>query len=168
MNKKLFLILLLAAISQLVMAGDWKTRYIKDAFGDSDYSQPIYTVDLNGTTNVVRDGEKCVLGLMVKPSPEFPVYRAFLVRNGDDQSFFSETHIFVKLANGKKYELSCDPEDSNLWIGATPQECNAILDMLNQGNFTLVIKSTSMFGDNMTCTFHVGNQTTGIKNLVNK
>lgn len=169
--KKLLIIItmMIGTLCQSAYAGDWTKRYIKDAFGDSDYSQPVYTVDLNGTTNIIREGEKCVLGLMVKPEKEFALSKAFLMRNGDNQNFFDNTKVFVKLSNGKKYEIPCNVNDNgDVIFGTTIQECNAVLDILNNGNFTLAIQSSNMFGDRMTCTFYIGRQTTGIKNLISK
>lgn len=167
MLRKFFILFLiiLGWSTQEISAGDWTERYLKDAFGDSDYSQPVYTVDLRGTTNVIHEGESCILGLLVKPADGFAIYRAFLQRGGDLQRFYTDTQVFVKLSNGKKFQIPCDVEDGELYLGKTIQEYQAILDILNKGHFTLVIRSNNG-GYVMTCTFHIGDQTTGIKNLV--
>ena len=166
----LFLSVVIMAFGQ-AFAGNWTTRYAKDAFGDSDYSKPVYTVDLYGTTDVVRQGESCTLGVMVYPpkttNRPFPIPKVFLMRNGDQQNFWSDTQVVVKLSDGKKFSIPCDSENGDLWLGRTPEECRKIVDILNKGNFTLVITSRN-YDIVMKCTFNVSNQTTGIKNLVNK
>ena len=105
---------------------------------------------------------------MVKPVSNFAVFRVFLLRNGEAQNFFSDTKVFVKLSSGKKFEIPCIVEDGDLWLGNEPKEWNAILDILNKGNFILVIQSKNMFGDRMTCTFNIGKQTTGIKTIISQ
>lgn len=162
---KFIAVILATLFSFTVLAGDWKTRYLKDAFGDSDYSKPVYTVDLKGTTDVVRKGESCTLSFMVHRSGDSVLMRAFLTRNGH-QDFWSDTHCYVKLANGKKFEIPCSAEDGDIWFYLNSKELSAVLDILNNGNFILAITSRNMFGDVMNCTFVVGNQTTGIKNLL--
>lgn len=146
-------------------AGEWETKYLKDAFGDTDYTKPVYTVDLKGTTDVVHEGQSCILGFMVHRSGDSVLMRAFLNRNGR-QEFWSETHCYVKLANGEKFEVPCSPEDGDLWFYLNDNELAALLNILNEGHFTLAITSRNNFGDVMNCIFPVGNQTTGIKSLL--
>lgn len=161
------ILFILCAFAQTAFAGDWTKRYIKDAFGDEDYSQPVYTVNLTGTTDVVRPNEQCILGLMAKPASGFTVFRAFMYRGGEPQNFWSDTQIYVKLSNGKKFNIPCDVADGNVWLGNTPKECHAIADILNNGNFTLVIVSRN-YDITMKCTFNIGSQTTGLKRLLNQ
>lgn len=165
----LLVIFILSSLAQTVSAGDWVKRYTKDAFGDEIHSIPAYTVDLKGTTNVVRQNEGCTLGLMAckQPGVSFAVFKAFLVRGGELQNFWSDTQVYVKLSNGKKFNIPCDAENGELWLGKTPKECNAITDILNNGNFTLVIVSRN-YDITMKCTFNIGSQTTGLKRLLNQ
>lgn len=168
MKKKFFLLLLIGLISQLVMAGDWKTRYSKDAFGDEDPSRVVYTVNLSGTTNMVRPNENCTLGVMAYPYNGYAVIKVFLHRDGGGvSSFFSNSTANFKLANGSKLSVSCQyTNDGDLWIGTNAEEIKTVEKIFNSGNFILSIQSSNDFGDRMTCLFKVGNQTTGIKRLV--
>lgn len=148
------------------IAGNWTTRYITDAFGDPDYSQPVYTTDIIGTTDFIRQRESCTLCIMVKPEQEGPIIRLFLMRN-EHQNFFEDTKVYVKLANGQKFNIPCVEAKGDLRLGRNAEECWKIIDILNKGNFMMVINSSGTF-DRMKCTFNFGTQTTGITNLVRR
>ena len=170
MKKKFFLLILIGAIGQLLMAGDWRTRYGRDAFGDEDPSRVVYTVNLSGTTNIVRPNENCILGVMAYPYNGYAVIKVFLHRySGDFSAFFSNSTAYFKLSDGSKLSVSCQVDDNgDLWLGTNRTEIITVEKIFNNGNFTLSIQSSNDFGDRMTCLFRVGAQTTGIKGLVNQ
>ena len=144
----------------------WEVRYLKDAFGDEDRNKPAYTIELDGTTNLIEEGEPCRLGIIVHKPKDCPVplVKFFLIRKNGTQNFFHDTQLYFKLNDGKKIQMSCEVEDGDLWIGNSIEEKSYILDLFEEGYFTIAIKSENIVGgDRMNCIFESGLKTTGIK-----
>lgn len=179
MSKRLSLLLLVLGLTfnfsfGQTVVGNWTVRHPKDAFGDKDYSISVYTTEINGTTNLITEGESCQLCIYVgaiavenyngeiEPAPRI---MAFLMRGVEEQNFFNDTKVFVKLNTGQKFNVPCYVENGSVHIGITLDDFNALLDIFEQGNYTLAITSQNMFGGGLNCLFHVGSKTKGIRKL---
>lgn len=144
----------------------WKVRYAKDAFGDEDRSRPSYTLELDGTTDLVQKGEPCILCIIVQKPEEasVPMTKVFLMRNGDNQRFYKDTQLYFKMNSGEKFSISCDVDDNgSLWLGNSIEELQMVMDIFEEGYFTIAIRSANSFGDKMNCVFESGLKTIGIK-----
>ena len=164
--KRIFcLYILLIGVSQIIFAGNWEKDYTRDAFGDKMYSEPVYITEVPGTTDLMLPNLSSRLGIIVKKGPNFPVIRLVLSIENQQKKFFQDNKVYVKLSNGKKFNIPIMYDDEGtIWLGTNPDECLKVLDILNKGNFTMVISSKGDF-DTMRCVFNVYSQTTGIKNL---
>ena len=152
---------------------DWTKRYTTNAFGEELRDRPVFITEIYGTMDLIRKGESATLAFMVytEPGGGFATINVSLMQNGSKQNFFSDNKVLIRLSSGKVFEIPSERNygglNGTLWLGCTPEYSLKLLDILNRGNFTISITSVNRdFGDTMRAVFNVGNQTTGITQLI--
>lgn len=138
-------------------AGNWEKQYMADEFGDPDYSKPVYQ-------------------LLVDPiggygaTVEFNYIQGLFILSFTDAYTILDDikSIKVKSSSGQVYDLNYDLISREPSMYGIPKESSDILlRLLEQGNFTISVKTSVPFsyGDTHNHAFKIGTQGQGISKL---
>lgn len=140
------------------LAGNWQKQYATDEFGDTDYSKPIYTLDYSAPNDYL-------INMKVYYSPE----GLFVL----EPWWYSEevcdiATIKAKSSVGQIYNFEFERKHkmSNLYMITNPSDVATLVNLFEQGNFTLsFFRASSYLQDAHTYNYKIGRQGTGIKAL---
>lgn len=156
---KRFIIIIFTIFTCLmnVYANNWQKQYMADEFGDADYSKPVYQ-------------------LIVDPiggygaSVEFNYVQGLFILGFRDayEGLDDIKSIKVKSSSGQVYDLNYDLISREPSLYGLPKESSDILlRLLEQGNFTISVKTPVPFsyGETHNHAFKIGIQGQGLSKL---
>lgn len=151
--------MLLASISIVAQgaSNNWQKQYMADEFGDVDYSKPVYQ-------------------LIVDPiggygaSVEFNYIQGLFIVSFRDayEGLDDIKSIKVKSSSGQVYDLKYDLISREPSMYGIPKESSdVLLRLLEQGNFTISVKTPVplSYGETHNHAFKIGTQGQGLTNL---
>lgn len=151
-----FILLFVLCINS-IFASNWQKQYMADEFGDADYSKPVYQ-------------------LIVDPiggygaSVEFNYIQGLFIVSFRDayEGLDDIKSLKVKSSSGQVYDLKYDLISREPSMYGIPKESSDILlRLLEQGNFTISVKTPVPFsyGETRNHAFKIGTQGQGITRL---
>ena len=159
MNLKTIIAFILAfqALTIHADSNNWQKQFMADEFGDADYSKPVYRLIVDPI-----DGYGA--------SVEFNnIQGLFIVGFRDAYEGLDDIKsIKVKSSSGQVYDLKYDLISREPSLYGIPKESSDILlRLLEQGNFTISVKTTVPFsyGETHNHAFKIGTQGQGITKL---
>ncbi len=128
MKKIVALTMLIATCLPTTSAGDWQKIYATDEFGDKDYSKPAYVVRCIDPTDYEIQMKICFSNGVFVLEPVY--YSAGVERTSS---------IKAKSRYGQIYQLKFSKPHmySNLHLISNENDINTLINLLEQGNFTL-------------------------------
>lgn len=153
----LICLLLLSTCSSLCFAENWQKQYMADEFGDPDYSKPVYQLIVDPIGGYGATVEfNYIQGL-------------FIVSFRDAYEGLDDIKsLKVKSSSGQVYDLNYDLISREPSMYGIPKESSDILlRLLEQGNFTISVKTPVSFsyGETHNHAFKIGTQGQGISSL---
>ena len=151
----MFLLAFLCCLTSF--AGNWQKQYMADEFGDADYSNPVYQ-------------------LIVDPiggygaSVEFNYIQGLFIVSFRDafEGLDDIKSLKVKSSSGQVYDLKYDliSREPSMY-GIQKESSDVLLRLLEQGNFTISVKTPVPFsyGETHNHAFKIGTQGQGISKL---
>ncbi|WP_287935840.1 MULTISPECIES: hypothetical protein [Muribaculaceae] len=159
MRFKVLILMLLSSISIVAQgaSNNWQKQYMADEFGDADYSKPMYQ-------------------LIVDPiggygaSVEFNYIQGLFIVSFRDafEGLDDIKSLKVKSSSGQVYDLKYDliSREPSMY-GIQKESSDVLLRLLEQGNFTISVKTPVPFsyGETHNHAFKIGTQGQGISKL---
>lgn len=156
-HKILFAFIEVLAISFTMQANNWQKQYMADEFGDPDYSNPVYVIScVNPNDNLIHIDIAYNNGIFILD----PRYYSAHVDGA--------TTVKAKGANGTVYQFDFEKpnRNSNLHIISKDSDVDNLINLLEQGNFTLSFhRSANYMQDSYNYNFRIGQQGLGIRSI---
>ncbi len=151
------LLMLLVSIS-ISFAGNWQKTYATDEFGDKDYSKPIYILDYSDPND-----DLIHMQVLYSPAGLFVLEPWWYSEEVIDISTIKAKSSFGQVYN---FEFERKHQMSNLYMIKNQMDVAALVNLFEQGNFTLSFyRASSYFQDSHTFNYKIGRQGSGIKTL---
>lgn len=153
-------ILVIALFSAITssFAGNWQKQYATDEFGDTDYSKPIYVLEYAAPNDHLIN-----MNVLYSPVGLFVLEPWWYSEEVVDIST-----IKAKSSTGQVYNFEFERKHqmSNLYMIKNQKDVAALVNLFEQGNFTLSFyRASSYFQDSHTYNYKIGRQGSGIKTL---
>lgn len=153
--KRYYVLFAILCSALMTVASDWKKAYGRDEFGDIDYNSPGFICNFEpqggygASVSVIFSNGNFGLQLM----------DAYELLN-DIKS------IKIKSAKGNVYDIGFDLLDDGTII-IDFESSPMFVELLDKGNFGMSVKTPRPFSNSfINHSFKVGNQTTGIRDLL--
>lgn len=138
-------------------ASNWQKQYMPDEFGDPDYSNPLYVIScVNPNDNLIHIDIAYNNGIFILD----PRYYSADVDGA--------TTIKANGANGTVYQFDFEKpnRNSNLHIISKDSDVDNLINLLEQGNFTLSFhRPANYMQDSFNYNFRIGQQGIGIRSI---
>lgn len=151
------LVSVLHALAIQAVSSNWQKQYMADEFGDPDYSNPLYVIScVNPNDNLIHIDIAYNNGVFILD----PRYYSADVEGA--------ATIKAKGANGTVYQFDFEKpnRNSNLHIISKDSDVDYLINLLEQGNFTLSFhRPANYMQDSYNYNFRIGQQGRGIRSI---